>query len=226
MSKGLLYSFILHIVFFGGALITSPFDVRKKMDLGDVIKVTIKSMPELKAKEPVSISPPTTPQAIMVDEPPDIPLSDPLTVKEKKKLKEKPKPKKEKKAEAESSRTEEPPEKEIESKTTQSGEMFAGATVDNTAFDYPYWFDVAFSKVHSNFRNPVSSDAPIVAVVYFEVIQSGRVVIVKVEESSGIQRFDDACVRAIERSSPFPPLPRSFSDEIIGITMPFKYEPH
>ena len=85
MSKGLLYSVILHIVFFGGALITSPFDLRKKMDLGDVIKVTIKSMPELKAAEPVSISPPTTPQAIMVDEPPDIPLSDPLTVKEKKK---------------------------------------------------------------------------------------------------------------------------------------------
>jgi len=187
-------------------------------------------MPELKAAEPVSIQPPATPQAIMTDELPEIPLSEPVTVKEEKKLKEKPKPKKEKKpqkkVEAQSSKPEEPQEKEIESKTTESGSMFAGATVDNKAFDYPYWFDVAFSKVHSNFRNPVSSDAPIVAVVYFEVIQSGRVVIVKVEESSGIQRFDDACVRSIERSSPFPPLPRSFSDEIIGITMPFKYEPH
>ncbi|MCH7690611.1 MAG: TonB family protein [candidate division Zixibacteria bacterium] len=228
MSRGLLYSFILHIVFFGGALITSPFDVRKKMDLGDVIKVTIKSMPELKATEPVSISPPATPQAIMTDELPDIPLSDPLTVKEKKKLEEKPKPKKEKKKKAEPQpfKSEEPPEKEIESRTTESGSMFAGATVDNRAFDYPYWFDVAFSKVHSNFRNPVSSDAPIVAVVYFEVIQSGRVVIVKIEESSDIERFDDACVRAIDRSSPFPPLPRSFQDEIIGITLPFMYEPH
>jgi len=230
MSKGLLYSVILHIIFFGGALITSPFDFRKKMDLSDVIKVTIKSMPELKAAEPVSIQPPATPQAIMTDELPEIPLSEPVTVKEEKKLKEKPIPKKvkkpQKKVEAQSSKLEEPQEKEIESKTTESGSMFAGATVDNKAFDYPYWFDVAFSKVHSNFRNPVSSDAPIVAVVYFEVIQSGRVVIVKVEESSGIQRFDDACVRSIERSSPFPPLPRSFSDEIIGITMPFKYEPH
>jgi len=230
MSKGLLYSTILHILFFGGALITSPFDQRQKMDLGDVIKVTIKSMPEFKAAEPVPIQPPATPQAILADELPDIPLSDPLTVKEKKKLKEKPKPKKEKKpdnkAEPQPSKPEEPQDKEIESKTTESGEMFAGATVDNQAFDYPYWFDVAFSKVHSNYRNPVSSDAPIVAVVYFEIIQSGRVVIVKIVESSGIGRFDDACVRAIENSSPFPPLPRSFQDEVIGITLPFQYKPH
>ena len=205
---------------------TSPFDLRKKMDLGDVIKVTIKSMPELKATEPVSISPPTTPQAIMVDEPPDIPLSDPLTVKEKKKLKEKPKPKEEKKAEVQPSKAEVPPEKEIESKTTQSGSMFAGATVDNRTFDYPYWFDLAFSKIHSNFRSPISSDATITAVIYFEVIQSGRVVLVRVEESSGIERFDEACMLAIDRSAPFPPLPRSFGEEIIGITLPMAYDPY
>lgn len=230
MSKGLLYSIILHIIFFGGALITSPFDLRKKMDFGDVIKVTIKSMPEFKAAEPVSIQPPATPQAIIADELPDIPLSDPLTVKEKKKLKEKPKPKKEKKpekkAEAQPSKPEESQEKEIESKTTESGSMFAGATVDNQAFDYPYWIDLALSKVYSNFRSPVSSDATITAVVYFEVIQSGRVVIVRVKESSGIERFDDACVLAINRSAPFPPLPRSYGDEIIGITLPMAYDPH
>ena len=228
MSKGLLYSIILHFLLFGGALIKSPFDHRKKMDLGEVIKVSIKSLPEVKTP----IKPPVTPQAITTDELPDIPLSDPRTVKEEKKLEEKPKPeppkeeKPEKKTQQQDANTEKPKEKEIESKTTDAGSMFAGATVDNKAFDYPYWFDVAFSKVHSNFRNPVSSDAPIVAVVYFEVIQSGRVVIVKVEVSSGIERFDDACVRAIENSSPFPPLPRSFQDEIIGLTLPFQYKPH
>lgn len=211
-------------------MITSPFDLRRKMDLDDVIKVTIKSMPEFKAAEPVSIQPPATPQAVIADEPPDIPLSDPLTVKDKKKLKEKSKPKKEmqpeKKAEVQPSEQEETQQKEIESKTTESGSMFAGATVDNKAFDYPYWIDLAFSKVYSNFRSPVSSDAIITAVVYFEVIQSGRVVMVRIEESSGIERFDDACVLAINRSAPFPPLPRSFGDEIIGITLPMAYDPY
>ncbi len=232
MSKGILYSVILHVMFFGGALITSPFDFNKKLDDSDIIRVTIRSMPEFKVKEPEPIKPPETPPAITVEELPDIPLSDPRTIEDKKELKEKPKPKPPKtkkpetKTQPQPSVAEEAPEKEIESKTTESGSMFAGATVDNKAFDYPYWFDVTFSKVHSNYRNPVSSDAPIVAVVYFEIIQSGRVVIVKIVESSGIGRFDDACVRAIENSSPFPPLPRSFQDEVIGITLPFQYKPH
>ncbi len=232
MSKGLLYSIILHVMFFGGALITSPFDLRKKMDESDIIRVTIKSLPEFKVNEPKPIKPPATPQAITADEVPDIPLSDPLTVNEKKKLADEPKPKPkekkkpEKKAEAQPANSEEPKEKEIESKTTQSGEMFAGATVDNKAFHYPYWFDLAFSKIHSNFRSPISSDATITAVIYFEVIQSGRVVLVRVEKSSDINRFDEACVQAINRSAPFPPLPRSFGEEIIGITLPMAYDPY
>ena len=232
MSKGILYSVILHVIFFGGALITSPFDFNKKMDETDIIRVTIKSMPEFKVKEPEPVNPPPTPQAISADELPDIPLSDPRTIEEKKKIKEKPKPKPPKKEKPEAktqpqaSQTEEPKEKEIESKTTRSGAMFAGATVDNKAFDYPYWFDLAFSKIHSNFRSPISSDATITAVIYFEVIQSGRVVLVRVEESSGIERFDEACLLAINRSAPFPPLPRSFGEEIIGITLPMAYDPY
>lgn len=232
MSKGLLYSVVLHIIFFGGALITSPFDIRKKMDDSDIIKVTIKSLAEFKVKEPQPIKPPATPQAITADELPDIPLSDPRTIEDKKELKEKPKPKPpkiekpENKVQSQPSKAEEPPEEEIESKTTESGSMFAGATVDNEAFHYPYWFDLAFSKIHSNFRSPISSDATITAVIYFEVIQSGRVVLVRVEESSSIERFDEACMQAINRSAPFPPLPRSFGEEIIGITLPMAYDPH
>ena len=232
MSKGILYSVILHVMFFGGALITSPFDFNKKLDDSDIIRVTIRSMPEFKVKEPEPVKPPATPSAITADELPDIPLSDPRTIEDKKELKEKPKPKPPKKEKPETktqpqpSEAEELPEKEIESKTTRSGAMFAGATVDNEAFHYPYWFDLAFSKIHSNFRSPISSDATITAVIYFEVIQSGRVVLVRVEESSGIKRFDEACVLAINRSAPFPPLPRSFGEEIIGITLPMAYDPY
>ena len=51
MSKGLIYSFILHMVFFGGALITSPFDHRKKMDFGEVIKVSLKASDVMKTVE-------------------------------------------------------------------------------------------------------------------------------------------------------------------------------
>jgi outer membrane biosynthesis protein TonB len=44
-------------------------------------------------------------------------------------------------------------------------------------------------------------------------------------QPSGIPAFDNGCVQAIENSAPFPPLPEDFRDEIIGITIPFKYQP-
>jgi TonB family protein len=57
------------------------------------------------------------------------------------------------------------------------------------------------------------------------VIRSGRVIEARVEQGSGIDLFDQACVASIQRSNPFPPLPANFADEIIGITIPFKYDP-
>ncbi len=101
------------------------------------------------------------------------------------------------------------------------GSPFAGATVDNASFNYPFWFDLAFDKIARNFRNTVSTDARLVCVVSFEVLQSGRVVNLTVEHSSGIPRYDDACLAAIERSSPFRELPREFLDEVIRLTIPF-----
>ncbi len=221
MSKSFLFSVILHVAAVGTALWSSPFD-HKKMDFGEVIKVSLKSMSDIQkaAPEPAPLA---IPQLKSADEAVEIPLDDPRTVKTKKEVKkpeEKPKPKEELK----SATTATPPEKEIDTKTSAGGQMFAGATVTNETFDYPYWFDQAFNKIYANFRSPVTSDEPIIATIYFEVIQSGRVLTVKVIESSGIPRFDDACVLAIERSAPFPPLPKSFREEIIGITLPIKFD--
>jgi len=223
VSKSLLFSIMLHVVAVSAALLSSPFDHRKKMDFGEVIKVSLKSMSDIqKAPEPAPIS---VPQPKLQDDALEIPLDDPRTVKTKKEVKkpeEKPKPPEEKKQETSAATpTTQPSEKEIETKTTDVGQMFAGAIVHSNTFDYPYWYDQAFSKIKSNMRNTVSSDSPLICKVYFEVIQSGRLITFKVVESSGIPQFDDACVSAIERSAPFPPLPRSFQEEILGISLPF-----
>ncbi|RME22661.1 MAG: energy transducer TonB [Candidatus Zixiibacteriota bacterium] len=82
-----------------------------------------------------------------------------------------------------------------------------------------------FNKIASNMRHSVVTDATLICVIYFQVLQSGRIVNLKVIQSSGYQEFDDACMAAVSRSAPFPPLPRDFSDEIIGITLPIKYTP-
>ena len=93
--------------------------------------------------------------------------------------------------------------------------------IDNAAFDHPYWFDLAWNKINQNYRFAITIDGKVYCDVYFVVIKSGRVIETKVVNSSGIPAFDQACVSAIERSSPFPPLPRDWIDEILGITITF-----
>jgi len=226
VSRGLIFSITFHVVAVGVALVSSPFE-HDKMDFGEVIKVSLKSMSEI---QPVKAEPAPLkiPQPELVDDFVEIPLDDPRSVKVKKEIKKphvKPKPKPEKKQETQKpSQPAKPEQKEIETSSGVTGQMFTGATVSNESFDYPYWFDQAFNKIYDNFRSPVTSDEPIIATVYFEVIQSGRLLTVRVVQSSGISRFDDACVLAIENSAPFPPLPKNFRDEIIGITLPIKFD--
>jgi protein TonB len=235
MLREILFSSILHVVIIGSALVISPLKHARKMEFGEVIKVSIMSLPEAAIAEPASEPVPIPEPA--VEELPDMPIDDPTTKpkveipeKEPEKPKEKPEPEPKKeptrKAPVQQETEPEPStETEIEAPGAGAGTPFAGATVDNSAFNYPSWFSRAFRKIQTNFRNPVSSDAAIVAVIRFQVIQSGRVIELSVVQSSGIQTFDDACMIAVSRSAPFPPLPKSFRDEIIGITLPFKYEP-
>ena len=172
-----------------------------------------------------------------VEEPDEIPVSDPRSrpeavIKEPEEViepepeaQQEPAPEPKPSRSATPADTEGGEQQEIHSPVTGGGSPFAGATIDNVTFNYPYWFTQAFNKILRNWRNPVAADGAIVCVVYFQVIKSGRVIESKVQVSSGIRPFDDACLRAVERSAPFPELPRDFRDEIIGITLPFKYEP-
>jgi protein TonB len=102
-----------------------------------------------------------------------------------------------------------------------AGTSISGVSVDNASFNYPYWFTLTWSKINQNFRIPIQIDGKVYCDVYFQVIKSGRMIEVKVTNSSGIPQFDDACIAAVERSAPFAPLPRQFLDEIIGITITF-----
>ncbi len=105
------------------------------------------------------------------------------------------------------------------------GGTFSGATVDNAVFNYPTWFDQVVNKINDNFSPSREYEDTLVCVVHFQVLRSGRPVNLEVRESSGSKEFDDASLSAIERSAPFPPLPRDFREEIIGITLPVKWTP-
>lgn len=226
IKRDVFWSLLIHVVIIGATVISSPFDVSHQKDYGDVIKVSLAVLPVLLTPEPVELPTPITPEAL-VDAPPEIPLDDPTTLPETV-VPEKPKPKKKKTNKPTSkpaASNDQKKDQPVEAPGAGAGSPFAGATIDNARFNYPYWFTQAFNKIRTNWRNPVSADAPIVCLIYFQVIKSGRVIESRIEESSGIPAFDKACLAAIEKSAPFPPLPRDFADEIIGMTLPFQYKP-
>ncbi len=229
MARDVFLSILLHIGIIAATLVSAPFDVKPKKMYDEIIRVRLTAPAELPSEEPVALEPVPVPQP-MIENMPDIPISDPTTIR-KAAITNKPKPEKQKKPKKKRKNTikkksgnEKSGSKEIET-PGGGGSPFAGATVDNANFEYPYWFTQAFNKISSNFRNTVLYDGTLVCVIYFQVIRSGRVIELRVEQSSGVPEFDAACLAAVERSAPFPPLPREFRDEIIGITLPIKVGP-
>jgi protein TonB len=221
MTREILLSLALHAAIVAATMIAAPFEIKKAPMYDEVIRVSLTAPSEIAPPSPEPVAIPE----MLPDELPEIPIDKPTTAKEvkieKKKKKEETKPKRKKKKSPLSKNKNK--KKEIDSPATSSGSPFQGATVESeSAFDYPYWFTQAFNKIAGNWRNPVAYDGTLVAVIYFQVIRSGRVVDLRVVQSSGIPAFDQACLQAVERSAPFPPLPREFRDEIIGITVPFK----
>ncbi|HUV31088.1 MAG TPA: TonB family protein [Acidobacteriota bacterium] len=231
MKQGVVFSIGLHLLVVTVTVIVSPLNVRHQMQ-GEVITVSLTSAPFMPAAEPVELPPVEIPRALE-PEPVEVPINEPTTAPAAEITEPEDEP------QAEEEREEKPYQPQAEQGATRQpgsdsgsaevsasgGTPFAGATIDNASFDYPYWFTQAFYKIQSNWRNPIAADYSIVCDVYFQVLKSGRVIELRVEEPSGIRAYDEACVRAVERAAPFPPLPQSFPDEIIGITLPFKYEP-
>ncbi|MEW6050034.1 MAG: TonB family protein [Candidatus Zixiibacteriota bacterium] len=219
LKRDIIFALMLHVAAVAALTVSKPFDFRKPLHMDEVIRVTLTGPPPMRPAPQVAVGPAVTAPTI----PAAVPITDPKQPKKKPATKPKQATKPPKRVIHEPSAAELAQSTEIEGVGKDS--PFAGATISNSSFTYPYWFEQAFIKIQSNWRNPVDADGVIVCVVYFEVIRSGRVAENRVQKSSGITAFDDACLAAVDRSSPFPPLPREFRDEIIGITLPFKYEP-
>lgn len=228
MRREIVFSFVFHIfivvAFYASGLILTP----RKLDLGEVIKVSLMSLPDLPVTNQPPANPLEIPRATQVEQTPTpIPDKSAKAIGTKKPPPKKPKKdKKPHKGQTETGAESKAGAADGDANVAEaSGSPFAGATVDNSDFNYPYWFTQAFYKIQTNWQNPVDADGEIICVVYFQVLASGRVIETRVDKPSGIPAFDDACVYAVKRSSPFPPFPREFTEEILGITIPFKYQP-
>ncbi len=237
MKRGILISAVLHILAISAALFSAPFSIKEKPFDYDVIKINAVSAPEFFEDSPAPIEDIIIPDAMVEDELFDVPIDDPTTVDEpvvidkpKPKKKDKPKPKKPKKPTRKpKDKTKTPPtETETGNKKgkevkTASGSPFAGASVDNASFDYPYWFTLASNKYIRNFRKTVSLQGTVTLKIFFEVIESGKIIKYEIVESSGIANVDRDCLAVFERIGSFPPLPNDFRDGYVGITVTLEY---
>ena len=97
-----------------------------------------------------------------------------------------------------------------------------GIAVDAARFPFSYYLSAIESRVSDNWYSAVSeSGAGLTCVVYFRLKRDGSVEDVRVETGSGNGYFDRAAIRAVKSAAPFPPLPRGFPDDFLGIHFTF-----
>jgi len=94
----------------------------------------------------------------------------------------------------------------------------AVAALDNPDFTYGYYLDQMLGLIGSNWRPPVTGEQ-LQAVVHFVVTREGVIQEVSVAESSGNSAFDLAGLRAVQSSSPLPPLPASYRHQSLGVNL-------
>jgi len=142
------------------------------------------------------------------------------------KVPEKPRPRKEKPKEEPKEEPKPEPkaeEKPEETKTVSSGPV----TVEAEDFLFAYYLALIENRVGSRWNPPrglVSGGRRPVATVRFEILRSGRVAGARIAESSGIDFFDRAALRAVNESDPFPELPEGFTGDRLSVNFVFRLE--
>ena len=72
----------------------------------------------------------------------------------------------------------------------------------------------------SQWQRP-SLGGEIVALIHFTIHKNGSVTDIRIVESSGYSSYDLAAMRAVKQAAPFPPLPQSYDQGSLGVTVEF-----
>lgn len=90
--------------------------------------------------------------------------------------------------------------------------------VDNPDFTYGYYLDRLLSLIDAQWQRPNMGEVR--AVVHFEIARNGSIIgEVRIVESSGYESFDFSAVRAVQNAASFPPLPRGYRHESLGVNL-------
>ena len=89
--------------------------------------------------------------------------------------------------------------------------------VENPDFTYGYYLDRLLSLIDAQWQRPNMGEVK--AVIHFQIGKDGSISDLRVAESSGYNSFDYAALRAVQSAAPFPPLPRGFRGDSLGVNL-------
>jgi protein TonB len=92
------------------------------------------------------------------------------------------------------------------------------AGLDNPDFTYGYYIDQLLAAIDSNWVRPPVGDR-VRAIVSFRIQRNGSITDLRVAEASGFNAFDLAALRAVQSAAPFPPLPRAYKNDSLGVNL-------
>lgn len=91
-------------------------------------------------------------------------------------------------------------------------------SLDNPDFTYGYYLDRLLSLIDAQWARPAMGSG-VKAVIFFRIHRDGSLSDLRVEQSSGYNSFDLAALRAVQNAAPFPPLPRAYKHEDLGVNL-------
>lgn len=89
--------------------------------------------------------------------------------------------------------------------------------VENPDFTYGYYLDRLLSLIDAQWQRPNMGEVR--AVIHFQIGKDGSISDLRVAESSGYNSFDFAALRAVQSAAPFPPLPRGYKNDSLGVNL-------
>jgi periplasmic protein TonB len=104
-------------------------------------------------------------------------------------------------------------------------ESSGAMSFDNESFNFAYYGTSVQTKLSNNFFPPPQAfvaGKTFETTVFFVIGKNGELLESRVERSSGFQQLDDAAMRALLVSQPFPPLPVGFRGMELGVYMRFR----
>jgi colicin import membrane protein len=197
---------------------------RTQIPVAQVINVKLVAGEKPEVKQAAKVEPPA-PKA----EPEKEVEKPKMTYKPKTKTRktEEPKAETRPKEEAKKPEVKEPEAKKPDTKPQVSGAAPGGTSsvrVDEENFKFAYYLEIVRETISYNWSPPPvsTSEEGVITTVYFKISRDGRVSSVKVEQESNYDLFDRSAVRAVNVSSPLPPLPAGFSGRWLGVHFEFE----